>query len=158
MTSASRLATVSVQIANGVEVPARAAPMRRWARAALDGIGKSGAVCIRIVGADEMADLNARFRRKQGTTNVLSFAADADEHEGREPLLGDIAICAPVVVAEAAAQGKRAADHLAHLVVHGVLHLCGYDHETAADARVMESHEVAILNAIGIDDPYLMER
>jgi probable rRNA maturation factor len=93
---------------------------------------------------------------------VLSFAADADEYAGHEPLLGadapllgDIAICAPVVVAEAAAQGKRAEDHLAHMVVHGVLHLCGYDHEKAADAQVMEGHEVAILSALGIDDPYV---
>ena len=60
--------------------PARAASLRRWARAALDGVGRSGALCIRIVGADEMTDLNARFRHKRGTTNVLSFAADADEH------------------------------------------------------------------------------
>ncbi len=155
MTSATRLAKVSVQVASDVDVPARAASLRRWARAALAGVGKSGALCIRVVGAAEMADLNARFRHKAGTTNVLSFAADAEEYAGNEPLLGDIAICAPVVVAEAAAQGKRAADHLAHLVVHGVLHLCGYDHKKAADAQVMERHEVAILSALGIDDPYV---
>ncbi len=146
---------VSIQIASGVEAPARPASLRRWACATLDHIDQSGALCIRVVGADEMTDLNARFRRKRGTTNVLSFPADADDYALEPPQLGDVAICAPVVVSEAAAQGKRAADHLAHLVVHGVLHLCGYDHVKAKDAKVMEAHEVAILNGLGIEDPYL---
>ena len=104
---------VSIQIARGVEVPSRPASLRRWARATLDYIDQSGALCIRVVGADEMTDLNARFRHKRGTTNVLSFPADADDYAGEARQLGDVAICAPVVVSEAAAQGKRAADHLA---------------------------------------------
>ncbi len=101
-----------------------------------------------------MTDLNTRYRRKEGTTNVLSFGADLIAPDGGPRLLGDVVICAPVVASEAAPQGKSQTDHFAHLVVHGVLHLCGYDHETAADAKVMEGHEVAILGALGIGDPY----
>jgi probable rRNA maturation factor len=122
--------------------------------AALAGIGRTGSLCIRVVDSAEMTDLNERFRHRAGTTNVLSFPADAELPDGGEPLLGDVVICAPVVVTEAAAQHKNAADHFAHLVVHGVLHLCGYDHETARQAKVMERHEVAILHTFGIADPY----
>jgi probable rRNA maturation factor len=145
---------IDVQTAPEVDASPRAASLRRWARAALESIGESGSLCIRVVGADEMADLNARYRNKQGTTNVLSFTADFVAPNGGERLLGDVVICAPVVATEAAQQGKAEADHFAHLVVHGVLHLCGYDHENAADAQVMERREVAILSALGIDDPY----
>ena len=145
---------IEIQLAGDVAAPPRAASLRRWARAALDGIGESGSLCVRVVGAQEMADLNARYRHKQGTTNVLSFAADVVAPDGGERLLGDIVICAPVVADEAVQQGKSTVDHFAHLVVHGVLHLCGFDHEQAAEAQVMESREVAILSALGIDDPY----
>ncbi len=147
-------ARIEIQIADGVEAPPRAASLRRWARAALVDIGESGSLCIRIVGADEMADLNARYRHKDGLTNVLSFMADVIDPECGERLLGDVVICAPVVAAEAGLQGKSTADHCAHLVIHGVLHLCGYDHEQPADAQVMEGREVAILNTLGIGDPY----
>jgi probable rRNA maturation factor len=128
--------------------------LRRWARAALDGIGETGSLCIRLVGEAEMTDLNVRYRNKQGATNVLSFGVDMVAPDGSERLLGDVVICAPVVTAEASLQGKSEADHFAHLVVHGVLHLCGFDHETAAQAQVMEGREVAILTTLGINDPY----
>ena len=128
--------------------------MRRWARAALVAVKRSGSVCIRIVDAPEMADLNKRFRHRDGTTNVLSFTVDTEAPGGGERILGDVVICAPVVAMEAAAQHKPADDHYAHLVVHGVLHLCGFDHENSRDAKVMEGHEVAILHALGIADPY----
>jgi len=145
---------IAVQVATDVDAAPRAVLLRRWARAALLGIAESGNLCIRVVGAAEMIDLNTRFRHQQGTTNVLSFGADVVTPDGGERMLGDVVICAPVVAAEAAAQGKSVSDHFAHLVVHGVLHVCGYDHETAAEAKVMERHEVAILSALGIDDPY----
>jgi len=145
---------VDVQIADDVVSSPRAAELRRWARAALDGVDATGDLCIRIVATTEMSDLNTRFRHKTGTTNVLSFAADVVPPDGEGRYLGDVVICAPVVEAEAAQQRKSAAHHYAHLVVHGVLHLCGFDHERAADAQVMEAHEVAILGALGIDDPY----
>ncbi len=146
---------IEIQVADDVDAPVRATALRRWAKAALAAIDEAGSLCIRIVGADEMADLNARYRNKQGTTNVLSFSfTDMVEPEGGERLLGDVVICAPVLAAEAALQAKSESDHCAHLLVHGVLHLFGYDHETAADAQVMEGREVAILSTFGIGDPY----
>jgi probable rRNA maturation factor len=128
--------------------------MRRWARAALAAVKRGGSVCIRVVDAPEMADLNKRFRHRDGATNVLSFTVDAEAPGGGERILGDVVICAPVVAMEAAAQHKPADDHYAHLVVHGVLHLCGFDHETSRDTKVMEGREVAILHVLGIADPY----
>jgi probable rRNA maturation factor len=147
-------ARVDVQIATEVETTPRAAELRRWAVAALRDIDESGALCIRIVDTAEMIDLNGRFRRKTGPTNVLSFGSDVVAPDGAERYLGDIVICAPVVAAEAAQQCKSTRDHYAHLVVHGVLHLCGLDHQRPADAQVMERREVAILDTLGIDDPY----
>jgi probable rRNA maturation factor len=126
-----------------------------WCRAALaaDAVGE---ITVRGVDVDESADLNARYRGREGPTNVLSFPADADlPHAPDEPgLLGDIVICAPLVAAEAEAQGKPAEAHWAHLVVHGVLHLMGYDHEAETDAEIMESRERRILAGLGFDDPY----
>ena len=145
---------IAVQVATDVDAAPRAVLLRRWARAALDGIGESGDLCIRVVGSAEMIDLNTRFRHKQGATNVLSFGVDVVAPDGGDRMLGDVVICAPLVAVEAATQGKSVADHFAHLVVHGVLHLCGYDHETAAEAKVMEHNEVAILSTLGVDDPY----
>ena len=145
---------VAVQIAPDLDAVPRAAELRRWARAALRKIEESGDLCIRVVGAAEMTDLNTRFRKKRGTTNVLSFGSDVVVPDGDERWLGDVVICAPVVAAEAVEQRKSKTDHYAHLVVHGVLHLCGCDHEEPAEAEVMERLEVAILNGLGIDDPY----
>lgn len=126
-----------------------------WCRAAI-AVDVAGEITVRIVDADEGADLNARYRGCQGPTNVLSFPADVDlPHAPDEPgPLGDIVICAPLVAAEAAAQGKPAEAHWAHLVVHGVLHLMGYDHEVDADAQIMESRERRILADLGFEDPY----
>jgi len=145
---------VAIQVAEGVAAVPRAASLRRWARVALAAAERTGSLCIRVVDAPEMAELNKRFRHREGTTNVLSFAADAEFPGGGEAMLGDVVICAPVVVQEAALQHKTAEDHYAHLVIHGVLHLCGYDHESSLDAGVMEGREVAILHTLGIADPY----
>lgn len=108
---------------------------------------------IRVVDCAESAELNLRFRSREGPTNVLSFAADVPA-EVDLPLLGDIVICAPLVVEEAAAQGKNPQAHWAHLVIHGVLHLLGFDHGSEADARQMESREIALLASLGFSDPY----
>lgn len=123
------------------------------ARAALAGRRASAELCVRIVDQAESAELNERYRDKSGATNVLSFPCDADLPGGDAPL-GDLVICAAVVMKEAAAQGKCLNDHWQHLVVHGVLHLLGYDHIGDDEAEVMENEERAILARLGIADPY----
>ncbi len=138
--------SLSVQYAsNAPELPARA-QVRRWARAALEG---NAVVTVRFVDAIEGRALNAEFRGRDYATNVLTFVYDDDK-----PRAGDIVLCAPVLRREAEAQAKPVAAHCAHLVVHGMLHLQGYDHERAADARVMEARETAILARLGLPDPY----
>ena len=131
----------------------------RWALAALDAEARDGVVCVRVVDEHEIRVLNARYRHKDRPTNVLSFGADGAEapHLPLVPApLGDVVLCAPMVAREAGEQGKRLRAHWAHLTVHGVLHLLGYDHETRADARVMEGREIAILSALGFDNPYVL--
>jgi probable rRNA maturation factor len=104
---------------------------------------------MRFVGKREGQTLNARYRGKDYATNVLAFLYDASAR-----IEGDIVLCAPVVREEARAQGKTLADHCAHLVVHGMLHLQGYDHDSVRAARIMEARETAILAALRIADPY----
>ena len=127
-------------------LPADRRQLRRWVEAAL---ATDAQLVLRFVGSDEGRALNRQFRGRDRPTNVLTF-----DYE-REPLVhADIVICLPVLRAEAAAQRKPERNHLAHLVVHGVLHAQGHDHEDDADARRMESLETAILRRFGIDDPY----
>jgi probable rRNA maturation factor len=125
-----------------------AATLRRWARAALE---HDAAVTVRFVGTPEGRVLNEVFRGKDYATNVLTFVYDA-----AEPLAGDIVLCAPVVRREAKAEGKRLSDHCAHLVVHGMLHLQGFDHDTPRAARSMEARETAILTSLRVPDPYAL--
>jgi probable rRNA maturation factor len=135
-------------VARGVPAPARLAG---WARAALGR--RRGEVTVRVVGAAESRALNRRYRGKDKPTNVLSFPSEAPAR-GKQRVLGDLAICAPVVGREAREQGKRPDAHWAHMVVHGVLHLLGFDHIRAADAKVMEGRERAILARLSFPDPY----
>jgi probable rRNA maturation factor len=107
-------------------------------------------IAILLTDDAAVADLNQRFRGKPTSTNVLSFPAAQSAY----PHLGDVALAYGVCAREAEAQGKSLADHLTHLVVHGVLHLLGYDHETEADAEVMEHMECEILRRFGVADPY----
>lgn len=109
-------------------------------------------LCLRIVGEPEGALLNQRYRGKAGATNVLSFPCDVRQQGFA--LLGDMVVCAPVVVAEARAQGKSEAAHWAHMIVHGVLHLLGYDHIGEHEAHIMENKERGILSQLGFPDPY----
>ena len=128
---------------------------RRWVAAALAGARHDGPaeLSIRIVGSREGRVLNRRYRGRDYATNVLSFRAELPPGVG-SPLLGDIVISAPVVVREAREQGKSAHDHYAHLVVHGVLHLLGYDHQRERDATRMETLETRILASLDIANPY----
>ena len=125
------------------------ASLRRWARLAAGG--RKGEIGIRVVGRGESRQLNARWRGRDKPTNVLSFPA-APELAGRQ--IGDIVVCAPVVAREAREQGKALAAHWAHMVVHGTLHLLGFDHQRARDARRMEGRERALLARLGVADPY----
>ncbi len=109
---------------------------------------------IRLVHEAEISELNQKYRQKFGTTNVLSFPADLPE-ELQIPLLGDVIICAEVVAAEAQAQNKTAESHWAHMVIHGTLHLLGYDHIEAHEADVMEAKEIEILANFGYPNPYV---
>jgi len=120
--------------------------LRTWARAAL---ARKATVTLRYVAATEGRRLNREFRGKDYATNVLTFV-----YEDGPGLSGDVVICAPVVAREAREQGKALAAHHAHLLVHGLLHLQGFDHERNAEARRMEAKERSILRRLGFDDPY----
>ena len=129
----------------GTGVPTRA-QLRRWARAALE---RDARVTVRVVGDGESRALNRVFRGKDRPTNVLTFVMSEAPR-----LEGDLALCAPLIAREARAQKKSAAAHYAHLVVHGMLHLQGYDHESEREARVMERRETQIVTRLGYPDPY----
>jgi probable rRNA maturation factor len=140
--------SIAIQIAsNQINVPTRA-QFRKWAKAT---IRVDTEVTIRIVDEAEGRELNKMYRAKDYATNVLTFPLTEEPH-----LMGDIIICAPVVAAEALAQKKPLEAHYAHLTVHGVLHLHGYDHEIEAQAELMESLETAIVCKLGYADPYLI--
>lgn len=137
---------------SGVEPPP-AATLEQWVRAALDGRRDDAELSLRIVDEDEIAQLNARYRGKDYPTNVLSFPSDLPP-ELELPHLGDIVICAGVVEREACEQHKSSAAHWAHMVVHGTLHLLGYDHIDDAEAAEMEGLETDILQRLAFPNPY----
>ena len=158
---------VRMDVSVGYALPRAGLPsavsFRKWVAAALAGRIREADLAIRIVDAKEGRALNRHYRGKDYATNVLSFPADAAEGvklpKGvKMPLLGDLVICAPVVAREAKEQGKALNDHYAHLTVHGVLHLLGWDHEDDREAECMERLEREILASLGIDDPYRDER
>ena len=120
---------------------------RKWVLAALKADAE---ITLRIVEAEEGQTLNREYRGKDYATNVLTFPLNDI------PLMGDIVLCAPVVAGESTEQGKSVEAHYAHLTVHGVLHLQGYDHENDADAEVMEQLETQIVTNLGYADPYLI--
>ncbi len=122
----------------------------RAAEAALANVGANGDVVVLLTDDDTLADLNLRFRGRDGPTNVLSFASpdSAGSH------LGDIAIAYGVCTTEASTAAKPLEHHLMHLTAHGVLHLLGYDHETDAEAEAMEARERDVLKGLGVPDPY----
>jgi probable rRNA maturation factor len=119
----------------------------------LGSTARPAAISVRVVGAARSRSLNARYRQKDKPTNVLSFAGAGLSPDGRR-LLGELVICAPVVAREAQMQGKTRQAHWAHMTVHGVLHLLGFDHEHDAEARKMAAVEIQILDRLGFSDPY----
>ena len=127
--------------------------IRTWVHVTLEGRVQQAELTVRMVGTREATRLNQEWRRKKGPTNVLSFPAD-DRHGLAPGFLGDIVLCAPVIVREAMQQGKSPDAHWAHMIIHGTLHLIGYDHKKPAETRKMESLEIKILAAMGIADPY----
>jgi probable rRNA maturation factor len=149
---------VDVQIATDAKGVPTSEEIRRWVeRAASNELQDPDLeISVRVVDEHEMQHLNREYREQDKTTNVLSFPAGdvAGLPKGVSPVLGDIVICAAVVEREAAEQGKTAADHWGHMLVHGVLHLLGYDHTTASEAEAMEGLEREILADLGIADPY----
>jgi probable rRNA maturation factor len=153
------MSSAALELAVGYALPRAGLPssasFRRWVEAALRGAKrrKPAELAIRIVDIDEGRALNRDYRGKDYATNVLSFPVELPPG-ATLPLIGDLAICAPVVLREAAEQGKPPRDHWAHLTIHGVLHLLGHDHIDDRDAEAMEALEVRILAGLGIADPY----
>ncbi len=141
----ARLALAVQYAVSARTLPSRAR-LARWMRAAL---AVTATVTVRFVGEREGRMLNAQFRGRDYATNVLTFVYDQGS-----PLAGDLVLCTPVLRREAREQGKELADHIAHLVVHGMLHLQGFDHDDARTARAMERRETAILASLGVPDPY----
>jgi len=150
-------AAVRVQLDLSYAARAPWAPSRRqflrWIEAVLAQRREATVISIRVVGRARSRSLNAHYRRKHRATNVLSFAGAGRLPDGRW-LLGELVICAPVVAAEARRQRKSIDAHWAHMTVHGVLHLLGFDHEAEPAAVKMESREVQILDRLGFSDPY----
>lgn len=146
--------TVDLQIAYEGQVPEHAL-FQKWAEAALqEEVTEDCELSIRLVAIEESAELNKTYRGKTGPTNVLSFPFDSPIL--MEPkLLGDLVICVPTVEKEAVEQAKQLEHHWAHLVVHGCLHLLGYDHIENDEAEEMEAFEIEILQTLAIDNPYL---
>jgi len=151
----SRRLNLSVQyVCNNAGLPLRP-QIRTWVRAALDVDGAHGGqITVRFVDSEEGQTLNRDYRGKDYATNVLSFP-----YETEPVIFGDLVICAPVVEREAAEQGKPLDAHYAHLIVHGILHLQGYDHETGEPAaREMEACECAVLESLGVENPYAKDQ
>jgi len=115
-------------------------------------------ISVRVVDEAESQALNLQYRGKDRSTNVLAFSIDLPDTgawpEGTAVPLGDLVICAPVVARQAAEQGKDVAAHWRHMLVHGMLHLLGYDHETEIQAETMEALEIRVLQALGVKNPY----
>lgn len=146
-----------MQVAEDLAEGSETAGIEQWAGLVIKQMGEdvqSVEVCIRLVGEAESERLNTDFRQQNKPTNVLSFPADISVPDSTTRYLGDMVICEPVVQREALEQSKGVEDHLAHMVVHGMLHLYGHDHIEPGEADVMENIEREILGKVGIADPY----
>ncbi|MGR3984599.1 MAG: rRNA maturation RNase YbeY [Gammaproteobacteria bacterium] len=153
--TAAQAMTFQLQVACGDSAVPPRARIRAWAHAALARAGRGGELTVRAVSESEMAALNHRYRGRAGATDVLAFPFAAEElpPAARAGILGDVVVCAPLAASQAARLRCAARDHWAHLVVHGTLHLCGYDHHRAAAAARMAAMERDILAGFGIAPP-----
>lgn len=153
-------ARVDLQIASDAGEPPNEEQLNHWVVSTLQATDADDAhefeISVRLVSEEESRDLNHRYRQQDKATNVLSFPFDDLDGlpVGTIRPLGDLVICAPIVAREASQQGKAVLDHWAHMVVHGILHLLGYDHEDDAQAATMETLEKNILRNFGIENPY----
>ncbi len=144
---------VDLQNASSLTHLPNEAQFQQWAETALAQRSEDSELSIRIVDETESQTLNAQYRNKDNPTNVLSFPFELPD--GIElPLLGDLVICAPVVMREAEEQQKKSLDHWAHMTIHGILHLLGYDHIEDSEAEEMESLEITLLATLNIANPY----
>lgn len=149
---------VDVQLADGSIDTPDARQIRGWVAAVFTTLELSPlALTVRVVGEEEMAELNRRYRGRDQSTNVLSFPFEPLPDMCTD-LLGDIVVCGPVVKREAVIQRKLPMGHWAHIIVHGMLHLFGYDHRSDQDATAMETLERSVLDRLGFPDPYQVER
>ena len=141
---------LTVQYASDIPDLPTQAEFRKWARSALN---LDAEITLRLIDETEGRTLNRDYRGKDYATNVLTFPLAEEPH-----LMGDIVLCVPVVLREAREQNKTSSAHFAHLTVHGVLHLRGYDHETEAEAELMETLETKIVTKLGYPDPYSIKK
>ena len=145
---------VDIQLVDGSAKMPDAQQIRGWVAAVFATLDRSPlALTVRVVGEEEMAKLNQRYRGRNQSTNVLSFPIEPLPGMHTD-LLGDIVVCGPVVDREAATQHKPPMGHWAHMVVHGMLHLFGYDHESDQEATAMETLETFVLEELGFSNPY----
>ena len=139
---------------NVTDIPS-SAQFQAWADSANQNTTTEPALCIRLVGKDESAYLNLTFRQQDKSTNILSFHYELpDPIHAVEPMLGDIILCPEVIIAEALEHGVDVMDHYAHLVIHGMLHLQGYDHHSDTDSLIMQAKEIELLARFNISNPY----
>lgn len=145
------MTAIDIQFAmEDTDIPPRE-KLEEWAKPALDGMDEYS-LTIRIVDENEITALNREWRGGNGPTNVLSFPYGDDQHV--PDYLGDIVICAPVIGREADEQGKSLDAHWAHMLIHGILHLRGYDHQEKKETEEMEQREISLLGKIGFSNPY----
>ncbi len=145
--------TVEIQLASKSKFIPDQQQFQNWVDAVLTDESQHSEIVIRVIDEDEMIEYNEQYRHKSGATNILSFPFEAPDSVESD-LLGDLLVCAPVIETESKQQKKTLENHWAHIIVHGVLHLIGYDHINDMDAEEMEALEVMILKTITINNPY----
>jgi len=149
--------TIDIQHASAVDIPISDSLLRRWVTIALDGQVEAAELSLRTVSKQEMAALNQNYRNKLGPTNVLSFPTRLPSvvlEQLEEPHLGDLVICPEVLFEEAQTQDRNLNHHWAHIVIHGTLHLLGYDHMNIDDETKMQALEIRLLDSLKIANPY----